>query len=431
MRNVGARLTHRTSKADGKKMWYAVFTDPDRRPERKTVTLRTKSKAVARQKLAAMEREVALGVYDPWEQRRADGVAATRAAREFGEAIGKLADRGEVSRNHARACAQVAALFAAGLPEGTRTDRVKPSDVDAFVWPHDNANTRLQYHARLKRFFRWCARRGYVKRSPVADAKKPGTPPRRPPRYLTRPEVERVVAAAVEVRAEVEAKGGPADASAWWAALFWFAVGSGLRLGEVRSLRWQDVEMPQDGRPGLIRVQASGLGSPGPLDGLEGPDGVVTEGPPWPGFKPKWEKARTVPMLPDALRALTPESEGGLYPYEGAHVFAERAPHRLVWPSPHAFHGMSHGRARSGMLNGGSISRAWRVCRERSGVGDDAMTFHSTRHTFASWLAQSGLPLQHLQKVLGHRNLTTTQIYAHVSEESVTRSMMEAAERIR
>ena len=40
-------------------------------------------------------------------------------------------------------------------------------------------------------------------------------------------------------------------------------------------------------------------------------------------------------------------------------------------------------------------------------------TFHDLRHTFATQLAASGLPIRVIQEFLGHADAKTTQIYAH------------------
>jgi site-specific recombinase XerD len=39
------------------------------------------------------------------------------------------------------------------------------------------------------------------------------------------------------------------------------------------------------------------------------------------------------------------------------------------------------------------------------------------RHTGATWLGQSKVPLPYLQRILGHANITTTLIYAHPTDE--------------
>lgn len=43
------------------------------------------------------------------------------------------------------------------------------------------------------------------------------------------------------------------------------------------------------------------------------------------------------------------------------------------------------------------------------------IVFHSLRHTFASWLALQGEPIQVIAEMLGHRTLSMTQRYAHLT----------------
>jgi integrase len=49
-----------------------------------------------------------------------------------------------------------------------------------------------------------------------------------------------------------------------------------------------------------------------------------------------------------------------------------------------------------------------------SKLKDQRLHFHSLRHTFASWLAQKGTSIYEIQKLLGHSDIKTTQIYAHL-----------------
>jgi site-specific recombinase XerD len=52
------------------------------------------------------------------------------------------------------------------------------------------------------------------------------------------------------------------------------------------------------------------------------------------------------------------------------------------------------------------------------------ITFHLARHTFATTVALSnGLPIETVSKILGHRKLSTTQIYAKVIERKVSEDM--------
>jgi len=43
---------------------------------------------------------------------------------------------------------------------------------------------------------------------------------------------------------------------------------------------------------------------------------------------------------------------------------------------------------------------------------------HDCRHTAASWLVQAGVPLYHVQHLLGHESFATTQRYAHLAPDA-------------
>ena len=57
--------------------------------------------------------------------------------------------------------------------------------------------------------------------------------------------------------------------------------------------------------------------------------------------------------------------------------------------------------------------RRWALC---AGITKD-FTFHCSRHTFAVLLLNSGADIYTVSKLLGHRELQTTQIYAHVLDK--------------
>ena len=47
------------------------------------------------------------------------------------------------------------------------------------------------------------------------------------------------------------------------------------------------------------------------------------------------------------------------------------------------------------------------------------LTFHSLRHTFASWLVQRGVSIYQVSKLLGHSNVKVTEIYSHLRAEDL------------
>jgi site-specific recombinase XerD len=49
------------------------------------------------------------------------------------------------------------------------------------------------------------------------------------------------------------------------------------------------------------------------------------------------------------------------------------------------------------------------------------ITFHIARHTFASTVTlENGVPIDSVSKMLGHRSIKTTQIYAKVSDKKIS-----------
>lgn len=50
-------------------------------------------------------------------------------------------------------------------------------------------------------------------------------------------------------------------------------------------------------------------------------------------------------------------------------------------------------------------------------------SFHTLRHTYATYLLEKGIELVYIQKALGHSDMVTTQIYAHVSNPELRRQI--------
>ncbi len=69
-----------------------------------------------------------------------------------------------------------------------------------------------------------------------------------------------------------------------------------------------------------------------------------------------------------------------------------------------------------------TITKKWRKLMKKLGMD---YRFHDLRHTAASWLAIRGVPLQFIQELLGHSNITVTQIYAHLRPEVLRKALEE------
>lgn len=62
-----------------------------------------------------------------------------------------------------------------------------------------------------------------------------------------------------------------------------------------------------------------------------------------------------------------------------------------------------------------SVKTSWNSVLEAAQI--DNFRFHDLRHSFASKLVMAGIPLFTVSQLLGHRNLDTTMIYAHLSPD--------------
>jgi integrase len=200
-------------------------------------------------------------------------------------------------------------------------------------------------------------RRRWATENPAAQIELPSWERSHEIRFLTVDEVEALVAAAAAGQHQ------QIDGT-----LFLVAAMTGLRLGELRGLRWRDVDWAAQ----RVRVRRNYV---------RGQYGT-----------PKSRRSsRSVPLADDAAGALDRLYKASRFQGDDELVFAEPDTGEPLRDRP--------------------LARRYRRALKAAGL-DTSHRFHDLRHTFGTAMAAAGVPLRTLQEWMGHRHLSTTQIYA-------------------
>ena len=241
-----------------------------------------------------------------------------------------------------------------------RWAQVDPQTVAAYVLQlHERGysdTTRARKVASARSFFGFLVEEEQISTDPTENLRAPKVG-RSLPEALTVEEVDSLLSAAV---------GDSAEASRDRAMLE-LLYASGMRVSELVSLELMDIDLEQS------FVRCFGKGS----------------------------KERIVPIHMEAVAATKGYLESGRPKLAGRHsgqaAFLNRRGRRLT---------------RQGF---------WLILRRmarRAGIGS-RITPHTLRHSFATHLLRGGASLRHVQELLGHASIATTQVYTHLTSEHV------------
>ena len=232
------------------------------------------------------------------------------------------------------------------------------------------ASTQARHLSALKQFHRFLYDEGFRPDDPTGRVDAPKK--RRPlPQVLSEDEVDRLIETArADAIAETGADGEPLSPAEQARArrlycLLETAYASGLRVSELVSL---------------------------PASAVRGDTPFLT-------VRGKGDKERLVPLSPRARAAMLAHLETTKASGRGAS--------KWLFPSW----------SESGHVTRQAFGRDLKALASRLDLAPDRASPHVLRHAFASHILAHGADLRVVQQLLGHADISTTQIYTHVLDE--------------
>lgn len=234
------------------------------------------------------------------------------------------------------------------------------------------ASSQARRLSALRQFFRFLVAEGLREDDPTATAERP-KPRRALPKVLTVAEVERLLAAAREEATAAELTPLRRLAGLRMLALLELIYATGLRVSELISLP------AASGRGGRPLISVIGKGG----------------------------RERLVP--------LNQASHDALAAYRQARQALNKPEGKWLFPADSA----------NGHLTRQAFARDLKGVAGRAGLDQAKVSPHVLRHAFATHLLSGGADLRAVQTLLGHADISTTQIYTHVLDERLKRLVNE------
>ncbi len=209
--------------------------------------------------------------------------------------------------------------------------------------------------AAVRSFFGYLSRNGLITDDPTENLGSPRVG-RSVPKFITEDEVKQLLGTA----ADTGTPEGRRDAS-----ILELLYATGLRVSEMVGLNVQDIDFEE----GFIRTWGKGA------------------------------KERIVYVYPEALSNLRAYIGGAR-----VELLGNKRGETALYVNQ----------------RGERLTRQWvwnilKASAKKAGI-DTKITPHTLRHSFATHLLQNGASLRHVQELLGHSNISTTQVYTHVTD---------------
>lgn len=235
--------------------------------------------------------------------------------------------------------------------------------------------SRARRLSAVRQLYKFLEAEGIVGESPAAGIAAP-TKQRALPKTLSVDEVDRLIAAAAHTADGL--KGRDLVRALRHHCLLEMLYATGMRVSELVSL----------------------------------PRSVLKADPRLIAIRGKGGRERLVPLNAGARAALERYLAVGTHPEDGV---SQMIATRYLFPS----------RGGAGHLTRQRFAQDLKETAQRAGLDPERVSPHVLRHAFASHLLERGADLRAVQSLLGHADISTTEIYTHVLEERLKRLVTE------